>query len=225
MPSRSAKSRRLMRTDSRNARASRPVHVTTAAIALTSDPPVTDGSCSTRTVSLQCNDITAGVGSPQSWLSSSSCDFRAHGSASAGREAPGYACKQDTYLLHRAVRALIAPAITRVLCALYGQWRCGSGSQRAAGDLAIRPCAACLNSSRRKCSPMDRRAIDMARVWHMRDRRRAHGSRQLTAARGVGPYLIDTEGRRYLDAASGTGAAILGYGDRRITSAMTAQLA
>ena len=65
--------------------------VITAAMALASEPPVRDGSCSTRAVSLQCNDIPAGVGSPQSWCSSSCCDLRANGAVSVGREAPGRA--------------------------------------------------------------------------------------------------------------------------------------
>ena len=41
-------------------------------------------------------------------------------------------------------------------------------------------------------------------------------------ARGEGSYLIDDQGRRYLDAAGGVAVNVIGHGERRITDAIAA---
>jgi adenosylmethionine-8-amino-7-oxononanoate aminotransferase len=44
-----------------------------------------------------------------------------------------------------------------------------------------------------------------------------------TAVRGDGPYVIDSSGRRFLDASSGAGVSSLGYSQREIAQAISAQ--
>lgn len=46
-----------------------------------------------------------------------------------------------------------------------------------------------------------------------------------TAVQGDGPYLIDAQGRRYLDASGGAAVSCLGHSDRDVTAAIQAQLA
>jgi adenosylmethionine-8-amino-7-oxononanoate aminotransferase len=43
------------------------------------------------------------------------------------------------------------------------------------------------------------------------------------AVRGDGPYIIDSSGKRYLDAASGAGVSSLGYSDRSVADAIARQ--
>jgi adenosylmethionine-8-amino-7-oxononanoate aminotransferase len=73
----------------------------------------------------------------------------------------------------------------------------------------------------------DVRASDLSRVWHTPRPGSPYVNRQLIAVGGTGPYLIDDEGRYYLDASAGleSGSVILGYGNHRITDAMALQLA
>jgi len=44
------------------------------------------------------------------------------------------------------------------------------------------------------------------------------------ASSGDGPYVIDTEGKRYLDACGGAAVSCLGYSHPRVTQAIKAQL-
>ena len=44
------------------------------------------------------------------------------------------------------------------------------------------------------------------------------------AVAGDGPYLIDSAGRRYIDASSGAAVSCLGHSDREVIAAIKAQL-
>ncbi len=59
----------------------------------------------------------------------------------------------------------------------------------------------------------------MSRIIH---RSLAHDYPQAVA--GDGPYLIDSAGRRYIDASSGAAVSCLGHSDREVISAIKAQL-
>ncbi len=59
----------------------------------------------------------------------------------------------------------------------------------------------------------------MSRIIH---RSLAHGYPQAVA--GDGPYLIDSAGKRYLDASSGAAVSCLGHSDREVIAAIKAQL-
>ncbi len=52
---------------------------------------------------------------------------------------------------------------------------------------------------------------------------RIRGIHPPTAVRGEGVYVIDREGRRYLDACGGAAIACLGYSERRVTDAIARQ--
>ena len=45
-----------------------------------------------------------------------------------------------------------------------------------------------------------------------------------TAVAGDGPYLIDANGKRYLDGSSGAAVSCLGHSDRQVAEAIKAQL-
>ncbi|WP_173934548.1 aspartate aminotransferase family protein [Chelativorans sp. Marseille-P2723] len=45
-----------------------------------------------------------------------------------------------------------------------------------------------------------------------------------SAARGEGPYILDTNGKRYIDGSSGAAVSSLGHGHPRLTAAIKAQL-
>ena len=51
-----------------------------------------------------------------------------------------------------------------------------------------------------------------------------YAKRDIALVRGEGAYLYDTEGRRYLDAMSNYGVAVLGHADREYQDALTDQL-
>jgi acetylornithine/LysW-gamma-L-lysine aminotransferase len=51
-----------------------------------------------------------------------------------------------------------------------------------------------------------------------------YAKREIALVRGEGSYLFDSEGRRYLDAMSNYGVAILGHADPEYASALTEQL-
>src|SRR5918997_2732476 len=51
-----------------------------------------------------------------------------------------------------------------------------------------------------------------------------YAKREIALVRGEGPYLFDSEGRRYLDAMSNYGVAILGHADPEYAAALTEQL-
>jgi LysW-gamma-L-lysine/LysW-L-ornithine aminotransferase len=51
-----------------------------------------------------------------------------------------------------------------------------------------------------------------------------YAKREIALVRGEGPYLFDSDGRRYLDAMSNYGVAILGHADSEYGAALTEQL-
>ena len=51
-----------------------------------------------------------------------------------------------------------------------------------------------------------------------------YAKREIALVRGEGAYLFDSDGRRYLDAMSNYGVAILGHADREYAAALTEQL-
>src|SRR3972149_5898494 len=59
----------------------------------------------------------------------------------------------------------------------------------------------------------------MTHVFH-RDQRQAYP----VAVRGEGCYIIDSDGRRYLDAAGGAAVSCLGHSDAEVIAAIEAQL-
>ena len=59
----------------------------------------------------------------------------------------------------------------------------------------------------------------MTHVFH-RDQRHAYP----VAVRGEGCYIIDAQGRRYLDAAAGAAVSCLGHNDAEVIAAIEAQL-
>src|SRR6476620_11600270 len=52
-----------------------------------------------------------------------------------------------------------------------------------------------------------------------------YAKREIALVRGEGAYLYDSTGKRYLDAMSNYGVAVLGHADPEFTSALTDQLA
>ena len=52
-----------------------------------------------------------------------------------------------------------------------------------------------------------------------------YAKREIALVRGEGPYLFDSDGRRYLDAMSNYGVAILGHADAEYAAALADQLA
>ena len=52
-----------------------------------------------------------------------------------------------------------------------------------------------------------------------------YAKREIALVRGEGAYLYDTDGKRYLDAMSNYGVAVLGHADPEFTAALTDQLA
>src|ERR687891_1157507 len=51
-----------------------------------------------------------------------------------------------------------------------------------------------------------------------------YAKREIALVRGEGAYLFDSDGRRYLDAMSNYGVAILGHADPEYAAALTEQL-
>lgn len=51
-----------------------------------------------------------------------------------------------------------------------------------------------------------------------------YAKREIALVRGEGPYLFDSEGKRYLDAMSNYGVAVLGHADPEFAAALTDQL-
>lgn len=70
------------------------------------------------------------------------------------------------------------------------------------------------------CKPQNLHASHLGNVFHR------HCNRPLRrAVRGEGAYVIDTEGRRYLDASGGAAVTALGYDHPRVIEAISQQLA
>jgi acetylornithine/LysW-gamma-L-lysine aminotransferase len=67
-------------------------------------------------------------------------------------------------------------------------------------------------------------AIDIIQGLEQAHQPPLYAKRDIAIVRGAGPYLYDSEGRRYLDAMSNYGVAALGHGDPEFTVAMQDQV-
>ena len=69
-------------------------------------------------------------------------------------------------------------------------------------------------------------ALDLWRIQRLETEHQPplYAKREIALVRGEGPYLYDSEGRRYLDAMSNYGVAILGHADPEYAAALTEQL-
>jgi acetylornithine/LysW-gamma-L-lysine aminotransferase len=68
--------------------------------------------------------------------------------------------------------------------------------------------------------------LDLAHIQHLENDHQPplYAKREIALVRGEGAYLFDSEGRRYLDAMSNYGVAILGHADRQYAAALSEQL-
>ena len=69
-------------------------------------------------------------------------------------------------------------------------------------------------------------ALDLSRIQRLETDHQPplYAKREIALVRGEGPYLYDSGGRRYLDAMSNYGVAILGHADPEYAAALTDQL-
>jgi LysW-gamma-L-lysine/LysW-L-ornithine aminotransferase len=69
-------------------------------------------------------------------------------------------------------------------------------------------------------------ALDLSRIQRLETEHQPslYAKREIALVRGEGPYLYDSGGRRYLDAMSNYGVAILGHADPEYAAALTDQL-
>ncbi len=69
-------------------------------------------------------------------------------------------------------------------------------------------------------------ALDLSRIQQLETEHQPslYAKREIALVRGEGPYLYDSEGRRYLDAMSNYGVAILGHADPEYAAALSDQL-
>jgi acetylornithine/LysW-gamma-L-lysine aminotransferase len=69
-------------------------------------------------------------------------------------------------------------------------------------------------------------ALDLTEVQRLEQEHQPalYAKREIALVRGEGPYLFDSGGRRYLDAMSNYGVAILGHADREYAAALADQL-
>jgi acetylornithine/LysW-gamma-L-lysine aminotransferase len=68
--------------------------------------------------------------------------------------------------------------------------------------------------------------LDLAQIQQLENDHQPplYAKREIALVRGEGAYLFDSEGRRYLDAMSNYGVAILGHADREYAAALSEQL-
>src|SRR5215204_3907509 len=68
--------------------------------------------------------------------------------------------------------------------------------------------------------------LDLSQIQQLENEHQPplYAKREIALVRGEGAYLFDSEGRRYLDAMSNYGVAILGHSDAEYTAALTVQL-
>ncbi len=68
--------------------------------------------------------------------------------------------------------------------------------------------------------------VDLAEIQRIERERQPplYAKREIALVRGEGPYLFDSDGRRYLDAMSNYGVAILGHADPEYAAALADQL-
>lgn len=69
--------------------------------------------------------------------------------------------------------------------------------------------------------------LDLAEIQHLEHEHQLglYAKREIALVRGEGAYLFDSEGRKYLDAMSNYGIAILGHADPEFAAAVSDQLA
>jgi acetylornithine/LysW-gamma-L-lysine aminotransferase len=69
-------------------------------------------------------------------------------------------------------------------------------------------------------------ALDLSELRRLENEHQPplYAKREIALVRGEGPYLFDAEGRRYLDAMSNYGVAILGHADPEFAEALSLQL-
>ena len=69
-------------------------------------------------------------------------------------------------------------------------------------------------------------SLDLSQIQQLENEHQPplYAKREIALVRGEGAYLFDSEGRRYLDAMSNYGVAILGHADAEYTAALTEQL-
>ncbi len=72
-------------------------------------------------------------------------------------------------------------------------------------------------------SPSGYREMDRASLWHPYTKHSAARKGFPVIVKGEGPYLFDSEGKRYLDAISSWWACNLGHGNPRLIRALTSQ--
>jgi acetylornithine/LysW-gamma-L-lysine aminotransferase len=68
-------------------------------------------------------------------------------------------------------------------------------------------------------------AIEIIRELELNHQPPLYAKRDIALVRGEGAYLYDSDGKRYLDAMSNYGVAVLGHADPEFTAAMAEQLA
>ena len=68
--------------------------------------------------------------------------------------------------------------------------------------------------------------LDLAQIQQLENEHQPplYAKREIALVRGEGPYLFDSDGRRYLDAMSNYGVAILGHADQEYAAALSEQL-
>src|ERR687894_2429064 len=69
-------------------------------------------------------------------------------------------------------------------------------------------------------------ALDFSQIQQLETEHQPslYAKREIALVRGEGAYMYDSDGRRYLDAMSNYGVAILGHADPEYASALTGQL-
>jgi acetylornithine/LysW-gamma-L-lysine aminotransferase len=68
--------------------------------------------------------------------------------------------------------------------------------------------------------------LDLSQIQQLENEHQPplYAKREIALVRGDGPYLFDWDGRRYLDAMSNYGVAVLGHADREYAAALSEQL-
>src|SRR5918995_5889238 len=68
--------------------------------------------------------------------------------------------------------------------------------------------------------------LDLSQIQQLENEHQPplYAKREIALVRGEGAYLFDSDGRRYLDAMSNYGVAILGHADREYAAALVEQL-
>src|SRR5215208_4486338 len=68
--------------------------------------------------------------------------------------------------------------------------------------------------------------LDLAQIRQLENEHQPslYAKREIALVRGEGAYLFDSDGRRYLDAMSNYGVAILGHADPEYATALSDQL-